>query len=495
MRLGAPSVHGQQRRECFGPVPHGYDGGNDGGHIKLRTERRLHLRWRLSVLVLASLVGSLLLGATPALATTVHNFTGDIGGAKFQIDVPQPWNGTLVLWSHGYEAPNPNPIGIPDDAPGGVVKSWLLDHGYALAASSYSQRGWALQQAFHDQIAVLNHFDTLGFGHPKRTIAWGASLGGIITGGLIQLNPERFAGAIPLCGVLAGGVGVWNAGLDGEFVFKTLLAPNSPLQLVNIMSPGPNFVLAESILSAAQTTPEGRARVALSAAVGDLPGWFDPASPEPTRTDFTTRERNQSLWDSAIDFAFVFALRQELEFRAGGNPSWNTGVDYRDQLEKSIDRDEVKALYQQAGLSLDADLDTLQNTPRIPAAPNAVDYLKKYIIFNGQIEQPVLTVHTTGDGLVLNQDEQAYASVVRDAGNQDLLRQTFVHRAGHCTFTPSEVVGAFTTLVKRLDTGHWGDTTSPAEMNTSAASTGLGPSAFIQFKPSVFPRPFDAREG
>ena len=451
------------------------------------------MRWRLSVLALASVIGSLFVAAAPIRAATVQNFTGDIGGAKFQIDIPQPWNGTLVLWSHGYEVPSPNPPGIPSDAPADAVKGWLLDHGYALAASSYSRRGWALQQAFHDQIAVLDHFDTLGFGHPTRTIAWGASLGGIITAGLIQLNPERFTGAIPLCGVLAGGPGVWNEGLDGEFVFKTLLAPNSALQLVNITDPVGNLQLADHVITLAHATPQGRARLALVAAVGDLPGWFTPGSPEPARTDYSARERNQFLWSSLVDFPFLFALRQELEIRAGGNPSWNAGVDYREQLERSINRDEVKALYRQAGLNLDEDLQTLQNAPRIAAVPRAVDYLKSFIVFNGHIDQPVLTMHTTGDGLVLNQDEQAYASVVRAAGNEELLRQTFVHRAGHCTFTSAEVVAAFKTMVNRLDTGRWGDTTSFRSMNMAAASTGLGPSDFIRFKPSVFLRPFDAR--
>ncbi len=460
------------------------------------------MRWRLSVLALVALLASLMVGAAPAHATLNkecslvpggENCLGSIDGAPFQVDVPQPWNRTLVLWSHGYRPvffPNPTP---PPDGPDDVTRSWLLSHGYALAASDYSRQGWALEQAFHDQIALLDHFDTLGFGHPRRTIAWGASLGGIITGGLIQLNPERFAGAIPLCGVLAGGVGVWNEALDGEFVFKTLLAPNSPLQLVNIADPFPNFGLAESILGSAQATDQGKARLALAAAVGDLPGWFDPLSPEPAANNFVAQEANQFLWDQQIDFLFVFALRQELEARAGGNPSWNTGVNYREQLEKSIDRDEVVALYKKASLSLDDDLETLRNTARIAALPSAVDYLKRFIIFNGQIEQPVLTMHTTGDGLVLNQDEQAYASVVRSADNGELLRQTFVHRAGHCTFTPSEVVASFKTMIHRLDTGRWGDSTSPDSMNATAAATGLGPSDFIKFRPSVFLRPFDAR--
>src|SRR6266511_660204 len=131
------------------------------------------MRWRLSLLVLVGLVGSLLLGAAPAQAAGPVNFTGVIDGARFQIDVPQPWNGTLVLWSHGYEVASPAPRGTPTDAPDPVSKQWLLAHGYALAASGYSTQGWAIEQALHDQIAVLDRFDTLGFGHPVRTIAWG----------------------------------------------------------------------------------------------------------------------------------------------------------------------------------------------------------------------------------------------------------------------------------------------------------------------------------
>ena len=62
-----------------------------------------------------------------------------------------------------------------------------------------------------------------------------------------------------------------------------------------------------------------------------------------------------------MDFPFVFALRAELEARAGGNPSWTTGVNYFAQLANSPDFAEVVALYKAAGLSLRGDLATLQH--------------------------------------------------------------------------------------------------------------------------------------
>ena len=194
--------------------------------------------------------------------------------------------------------------------------------------------------------------------------------------------------------------------------------------------------LAEEILAAAQATPQGRARIALGAALSDTPGWFTPLSPEPARNDFASQEQNQFLWDSEVDFPFVFAFRAELELRAGGNVSWNNDVDYGIQLLLSPNLNEVWALYQEAGLSLFEDIETLNRAARIKANPSAVQYLEQNIIFDGEIHIPVLTMHTTGDGLVINENESAYRTIVDLAGNGNFLRQTFVSRAGHCAFTP-----------------------------------------------------------
>ncbi len=428
---------------------------------------------------------------TPGATNTQH---GMLGGANYTISVPSNWNGTLVLYSHGYVFSTSPLLNPAPDAGDAVTAAALLQQGYALAGSSYSSNGWALQQAFHDQIALLDFFNQT-CGHPARTIAWGHSLGGIITAGLIQLFPERFSGALPMCGVLAGGVGTWNQALDGAFAFNVLLAQSS-LPIVHITNANGAFQQAENILAAAQQTPQGKAKIALISAVSDTPGWFNRTSPEPAANDFAAQEQNQFLWQSQVDFAFAFAARAELESRAGGNPSWNTGVDYRRQLALSADRKEVEALYKQAGLNLNRDLDMLEDAPRIAADPQAKAYLSRFVTFNGEMDIPVLSMHTTGDGLVVNQDEQAYSSVVRQGDDADMLRQIFVHRAGHCTFTPAETVAAFQTLIHRIDHGTWGNTTNPDQLNQEAAALGpafnIAPPAFIRFRPTVFLRPFNA---
>lgn len=458
---------------------------------------------RQAIFFLASLLlVSLFVAASAYAQAGVTTHKGSlVDGATYLIEVPANWNGTLFLYSHGYVVPgSSNPA---QDVGDPVTRFFMLSNGYALAGSSYAMTGWAIHEALPDQIAVLDLFKKM-VGHPKRTIAWGHSLGGIITAGLIQRNPDRFDAALPMCGVLSGGVATWNTALDGVFAFKTLLAPGTGLQLVNITNPLANLELAEVVLTEAQATPQGRARIALAGALGDLPGWFAPLSPEPAPTDFAGQETNQFLWDQQVDFPFAFAFRAELEFRAQGNISWNTGVDYRRQLNHSIGREQVRALYEHAGLDLDADLDTLNDAARISADPEAVHYLERNIIFDGEIHIPVLTLHTTGDGLVVVQNESAYKQVIDEAGNEEFLRRTFVHRAGHCTFTPAETIAAVQTLVNRLDTGRWHDV-DPNDPNNAATALGPAfnifgtshgvipvPPAYIEFNPRRYLRPFDA---
>jgi hypothetical protein len=440
-------------------------------------------------------------GCAAQLAVSDRYVCGKLGdGAIYTLEVPHNWNGALFLYSHGYVTPGSALAAADVGDP--VTGTWLLGHGYALAGSSYATTGWAIQQALPDQISTLNVFDRQ-VGTPAQTIAWGHSLGGIITAGLIQAYPGRFSAALPMCGVLAGGVATWNAGLDGAFAFQQLIDPS--VQVVNIANPTANLTGAEQAAAAAQQTAQGRARLALAAALGDEPGWFTPLSPEPAAGDFATQEFNQYLWDTRVDFPFGFALRAELEARAGGNPSWNTGVDYYRQLARSANLREVIALYRAAGLSLRGDLATLNRAPRVSADPSAVRYLAQNISFTGDISVPVLTMHTTGDGLVIPENEQAYASVVRRADNARLLRQVFVSRAGHCAFTPAETITAVQALLGRLATGHWDDEAlQPTSLNAAAA--GLGPAdniffsggqivatppAFTRYRPPRYPRPFD----
>ncbi len=128
-------------------------------------------------------------------------------------------------------------------------------------------------------------------------------------------------------------------------------------------------------------------------------------------------------------------------------------------------------------------------------------YLDRFISFDGNLRVPVLTMHTVGDGLVVPQEETVYGDSVRAAGKQDMLRQLFVRRAGHCAFSDAETITGIRAVIKRLDTGAWGDAgLTPASLNSAASALGqsyntvagffVSPPAFDSFTPGPYPRPF-----
>lgn len=92
-------------------------------------------RMAIFIVMLAMLLAA---GTAPGRADTmIHGDTGD--GAFFTIAMPDPWNGDLVLWNHGFDLDMPEPM--PSLGPLAAIQ---LAQGYAVAASSYRQPGWAV---------------------------------------------------------------------------------------------------------------------------------------------------------------------------------------------------------------------------------------------------------------------------------------------------------------------------------------------------------------
>jgi hypothetical protein len=113
-------------------------------------------------------------------------------------------------------------------------------------------------------------------------------------------------------------------------------------------------------------------------------------------------------------------------------------------------------------------------------------------------------MHTTGDGLVPVEDERAYKTVVNEAHDSVMLKETFVHRAGHCEFSPAEMITALQTLDLRVTTGKW-ENLGVSLLNKEA--NALGPAfnvidvngtvepaapAFLSYQPLQFLRIYDA---
>jgi hypothetical protein len=283
---------------------------------------------------------------------------------------------------------------------------------------------------------------------------------------------------------VAGGAALGNYQLDAEFAIAQLLAPGQNLKLADYTNLNEAFATTSALIAAvtqAQTTPAGRARVALAAALYHDPSWL-PGQPPPPPGDPDAIQRGQYQW-LLQTLQFTTPARFDIETAMGGNPSWNKGVNYQRLLDRSADRDTVRALYRTAGLDVRADLDRLTRTAAITADPHAVWRTFTTSVPFGRLQMPTLTLHTTTDQLVPVQHEDAYRNAVARAGRSQLLRQAYVARQGHCAFTPAELVAAVYALDHRVATGHWDGRTSAEALQRAALALNLGDAAYVRYQP------------
>jgi pimeloyl-ACP methyl ester carboxylesterase len=161
--------------------------------------------------------------------------TDDLG-AKYEIRMPNKFNGTLMLWSHGIRyavsLPAITQLGLPaqplnmaaEVAPSESVANALLAQGYALAGSGFNRQGWNAEDAVISNIQVINAAKDQ-FPKIKKVTAWGASMGGFITQSLQEQFPAMIDSAAPLCSATNTPIAEFKYAGDFLFGIKTFFDP------------------------------------------------------------------------------------------------------------------------------------------------------------------------------------------------------------------------------------------------------------------------------
>ena len=382
------------------------------------------------------------------------DLTGDLHGAAFEIRVPAEWNGTLVVYAHGYRDAADH-AGETDDRTAqafvnDVVEEQMLAAGYAVAGSAYSSNGWAVADGIHDTKQLVNHFRAV-VGRPEHVILVGFSMGSIVAFESIERFPGIYDGAIPSCAVGAGsprsfdGTLALSAAYDAVFGWPATWG--SPADVRDDLDFETDVL---PTLIAQLTAPGGAARFEFIRRVTGV-----PVGPE---------------WPFANWF-FTTEGRAELERRAGGPVVQN--VDHTYALT-AADRAVLAGL----GLSsatLDgwlAEMDAIRYS-----SPNrSRHYLEKYADYTGALRRPVLTLHTQVDALVPPAHISAYQETVAAAGRSALLSEAWTSGVGHCNFTAAQLVAAGDAMHLWITDGVRPDS-FPAELG------------FIEFDPPEWPQP------
>jgi len=207
-----------------------------------------------------------------AAGTTCEGaLTGSLGSTAFTIKMPTKFNGTVLMYSHGYRISTPIPAalavplglassasyqkiafaaftpvfgtdvayigsGVADVAPTPQVEEKLLAQGYALAGVGYSRQGWAIDESVQANELLLKHVKAGAIKGVKKVMAWGDSFGGFTAATFAEKNVGKVDGLMPNCAPLAGPEAAMNSAMTVLFTWKTLIAPN--LRVANYTSYG-----------------------------------------------------------------------------------------------------------------------------------------------------------------------------------------------------------------------------------------------------------------
>ncbi len=429
-------------------------------------------------------------GATagaPATEAPPTEYQGEIEGAAYRVLVPEDWNGTLLLFSHGNypseyfggELPVPHLLANQP-----ATETALTDRGYALAGSLFQGGGldFTVPTAVGDQSRLLDWFEQ-NVGDPERTFTTGSSMGAVTAIKHAEAEPDRIDGVLTIGGAIDV-VGMLDNILDVNLATKVLLtdgtdANGDPIDLVHPSNPVASRTALADAITAAAETPEGLAKIALIASLNNISGWYDVTQPEPEDTE--TWVRGQAQW---LIWAYSVGLgpsaRVDWEAKLGGNASASFDGSWTRRLLHSGALREVRDAYAAApGADLSDDLAALAAEPVIEAEPDARANLVQHRP-EGTTPSPILTLHTTGDGGAPPSYERSFGDRIADAGDPERYRNVYVERGAHLTVSVAEEFVALRALERRVDTGRWTGL-SPRQLNRAAWQ--LGPDYFGIFDP------------
>ena len=371
---------------------------------------------------------------------------GVLNGVPYKIRVPEDWNKILLIYAHGYSRSDP-PTLVPMqieilDIP---VEEGLLAQGYALAASSYSNNGWAVKEGIKDTKNLMKYFKK-HIEKPDLTILWGSSMGSVITLKSIEKYPNTYDGAIVLSHLGAGTTSTFDMTLAIALAYHVTLGWPEEWGSVGDVRDDLDF--------------ETEVAPILTAQVYDL---SDPSNPTLNLTNFGKFEFLRlvnhlpldGFYDGVVplkqwlfgDMHFATSARAELENRAGGPVAQNLNHTY---TLSDDDKDDLALI----GVNAEALLSEMNQQTVFEADSSARNYLKKYADFGGELERPVLTIQPIGDGMAVPANSTVYQGTVEAASASDLLLQKYTNGNMHAVFTPAQVYAAFEAMVSWLETGN-----------------------------------------
>jgi len=300
----------------------------------------------------------------------------------------------------------------------------LLEDGYAVAYSSYSENGWAVREGFKETEHLLPLFRS-SFGSPGSVYVIGHSMGGLIAVMLAEKHHGKYDGVLPICGAIGGAVMGSDYLTDVRILFDAYYPGVIPGSALDI--PEGIDVMADVLSPAITAIMDDWASSMEMSFVEEL-GMYWTTYPELMNSTLNGLWFNITATDDVMD-------------RCGGVPFDNTeGYTHPSPPifdPPILDEETLNSMVEQHTID-----------------QNCYAYLKKWYEPDGRLRIPVLTLHESRDPVVPIKHEWEYASRVAAQGSSDWLVQRTEDAWGHCVnFSAADVKGAFDELVLWAEQG------------------------------------------
>ncbi len=362
--------------------------------------------------------------ALPGAKASFGTRPGIFGGEyTYRIETPSNWNGDLVIWAHGFRGAGPE---LKVDNP--PIRDWLVQNGYAWAASSYSANGWAVRQGSDESKDLAEYFAS-SVQKPKRVFIIGGSMGGNVITDSLEIYPTFYSGALALCGAMTG-LELFDYylsyGLVAEYLTGIQLLPNK-LDLVDFYIKKYLGGLFPALGAPGAYTTKGQQ---FDSIIKNLSGGERPFRLEGLSAEIAPNVN----WYGAL---FLNGGLGVSNHNTDKQVTTNEGVQY--QIDPELGLDAAK---------LNAEIKRVKADPTVRITAGRY----WYGIPSGRIIAPIMSLHNSGDAFVPINMQISYRKKVEARGNGDLLVQRVIRRYKHCDFTTQETIDAFVDLEKWVST-------------------------------------------
>jgi len=370
--------------------------------------------------------------ALPDAKVESDRYWGVLEGAGYQIEVPKQWNGMLVLYAHGYVGA----VATLTVSPPGALRRHLIERGYAWAASSYRANYYDVRAGVEDTNALALAFTRLvaeggrTVAEPSKRYVVGQAMGGHVAGAAIERetlataqHQVRYHAALSLCGAM-GDLALFDYHAAYQAAAHTLT--ETPMATSASAFGSVRMRLLDLLFAPYPTrnTPRGEQ---LQAIVAALSGGARPVF----ALGWASKSVEDALW-----------------FTSFGDDGTLAGIVARPVTDTraityQLDGDPALSAEEQAlnARAIRVEGDRSANDPR----PGGLRHVPR---LNGELEAPMLTLHTLGDLFVPFSMQQIYRERAEASGRGERLVQRAIRAIGHCEFTRAEQASAFDALVR-----------------------------------------------